>query len=171
MRDVVVKLSDKKIKKKIALNDMFAQDLLLLSKTHHIYVCLQLYLKSINEHQIKDPKIRPLLVLLAKIFTLKQLTMDASILYETGFLKSGAKPLIAAAMQKLLTELRPQMIPLVELKTDEIKDMSFMSAIGNKYGDIYERQLELSMESRANQKSRPDFWKSHVKTAMGRPKL
>jgi len=60
-------------------------------------------------------------------------------LYETGFLCQGAKPLIAAAMQKLLTELRPQMIPLVELKTDEIKDMSFMSAIGNKYGDIYER--------------------------------
>jgi len=63
------------------------------------------------------------------------------------------------------------MIPLVELKTDEIKDMSFMSSIGNKYGDIYERQLELSMDSKANLLKRPDFWKSTVKTAMGRPKL
>lgn len=42
------------------------------------------------------------------------------------------------------------MIPLVELKSDELLDFSHMSAIGNKYGDIYERQLELAMNSRLN---------------------
>lgn len=146
----MVKLSDKTIKKKIALNDLFAQDLLYLSKMHHLYLSLHIYLKSVERGEIKDPKIRPILLLLGKIFALKQLTLDSSILYETGFLKAGAKPLIAKAMQDCLTKLRPLMIPLVELKTDEIRDFSHLSAIGNKYGDIYERQLELSMNSRLN---------------------
>jgi len=39
------------------------------------------------------------------------------------------------------------MIPLVELNTNEFNDKSYLSAIGNKYGDIYERQLELAMNS------------------------
>ena len=60
---------------------------------------------------------------------------------------------------------------MVELKSDEIFDRSYLSAIGNKYGDIYERQLELAMGSRLNKKAKPDFWDSHVKPAMGRPKL
>lgn len=30
------------------------------------------------------------------------------------------------------------MIPLVELNMDDLIDMSHLSAIGNKYGDIYE---------------------------------
>ena len=60
------------------------------------------------------------------------------------------------------------MIPLVELKPNEIFDKSYLSAIGNKYGDIYERQLELAMNSRLNQSPKPEFWDSHVKPAMGR---
>jgi hypothetical protein len=44
-------------------------------------------------------------------------------------------------MKHLLIELRPHMIPLVELKTNELFDQSYLSAIGNQYGDIYERQL------------------------------
>lgn len=84
---------------------------------------------------------------------------------------SGAKPLMAAAMQDCLTALRPQMIPLVELKSDEIMDKSNLSAIGNKWGDIYERQLELAMNSRLNKKAKPDFWDEKVKPIMGRTKL
>jgi hypothetical protein len=69
-------------------------------------------------------------------------------------------------MKKAVLELRPQMIPLVELDSDELKDMSYMSAIGNKYGDIYERQLELAMNSRLNQKAKPDYWDTLVKPIM-----
>lgn len=71
IRDVTVKLSDKKIKKKIALNDLFAQDLLYMSKMHHLYLSLHIYLKNVERHEIKDPKIRPILILLGKIFALK----------------------------------------------------------------------------------------------------
>jgi hypothetical protein len=42
-------------------------------------------------------------------------------------------------MKEAVLELRPHMISLVELNTDELMDMTYLSAIGNKYGDIYER--------------------------------
>lgn len=52
---------------------------------------------------------------------------------------------------------------LVELNSEEEIDMSYMSAIGNKYGDIYERQLELAMNSRLNRRPKPEYWDSLVK--------
>ncbi len=55
------------------------------------------------------------------------------------------------------------MIPLVELDTDELRDKSYLSAIGNKYGDIYEMQLELAMNSRLNKQPKPEYWDSLVK--------
>lgn len=69
-------------------------------------------------------------------------------------------------MKAALIELRPQMIPLVELKSEELLDFSHMSAIGNKYGDIYERQLELAMGSRLNKQAKPEYWDSLVKPIM-----
>ena len=41
-----------------------------------------------------------------------------------------------------------------------------MSAIGNKYGDIYERQLELAMNSKLNQQPKVDYWDSLIKPVM-----
>lgn len=41
-----------------------------------------------------------------------------------------------------------------------------MSAIGNKYGDIYERYLDLAMNSRLNQQPKPAYWDSLVKPLM-----
>jgi hypothetical protein len=60
-------------------------------------------------------------------------------------------------MKLALSQLRPQMIPLVELKTNELFDQSYLSAIGNQYGDIYERQLELAMNSRVNKGPMPAY--------------
>ena len=101
--------------------------------------------------------------LLARIFALKQLSIDSSACYETGYFTSGAKDLIIESMKVLVRELRPHMIPLVELQTHELADMSYLSAIGNQYGDIYERQLELAINSRMNQKPKVDWWDSLVK--------
>lgn len=82
---------------------------------------------------------RPLLHLLARVFALKQLNLDCVSLYETGFFSHGSKELLLQAMKEAVIELRPHMIPLVELNTDELFDLTYLSAIGNKYGDIYER--------------------------------
>jgi hypothetical protein len=66
------------------------------------------------------------------------LTLENSSLYETGFFGIGSKGLLLDSMKNALEELRPHMIPLVELDSDELVDQSHLSAIGNKYGDIYE---------------------------------
>ena len=107
VRDVLTKLKDKSIKKKIKVNDLYAQDLLMMSKFHHTYMSLVIFHLSATNSEIKDPKIKEHLELLGKIYALKQLQLDSGILYETGFFKSGARSLIAAALQKCLLELRP----------------------------------------------------------------
>lgn len=71
VRDVVKKLAKKDIKKKVLVNDLYAQDLLAMSKAHHMYMSFVIYMQQVNEHKFKDSKIKPLLELLGKIFCLK----------------------------------------------------------------------------------------------------
>ena len=100
--------------------------------------------------------------LLLRIYALKQLLSDSSVLYETGFFRQGSSDLLNEAMQASLRELRPQMVPLVEVRSD-LMDRSHMSCIGNQYGDKYETQLEWAMGSKMNQDPVPQFWESHMK--------
>ena len=86
--------------------------------------------------------------------------------YETGYFGKGSKELLLEATKQALTQLRPHMIPLVELNSDEILDMSHLSAIGNKWGDIYEAQLERAMKSRLNKEPKLEFWETLVKPIM-----
>ena len=78
--------------------------------------------------------------------------------YETGFFGNGSKPLLLESMKKAMIELRPHMVPLTELQSDEIIDMTHLSAIGNQWGDIYETQLERAMGSRLNANPKPEYW-------------
>ncbi len=165
--DVLKKLSQKGMKKKTAMNDLYAQDILAMSRNHHLYMSYLIYVQDVDKLQPKDKNIKPHLVLLGKIFALKRLLEDSSTLYETGFFTTGAKQAMGAAMEQLLRILRPQMIPLVELESDEMQDKSYLSAIGNKYGDIYERQLELAMNSRLNKVPKAPFWDEKVKPLLG----
>ena len=66
-------------------------------------------------------------------------------------------------MKIALNELRPHMISLVELHYDSEIDMSYLSAIGNEYGDIYETQLEWAMTSRLNKNPIPDYYETLIK--------
>ena len=45
-------------------------------------------------------------------------------------------------------DLRPNMIGLVEY--GKSREMAIVSTIGNEYGDIYEKQLEVAKASRLN---------------------
>lgn len=132
------------------MNEEIAQDILGMSRAHHTYMSFFIFVKVILNTQFRDQKIKELLLLLAKVFALKQLHIDAQACYETGFFGRGSKLLMSNAMKALLVELRPHMIPLIELTTDEVSDFSYASSIGNKYGDIYEKQLSLAMNSRLN---------------------
>lgn len=70
VRDVLQKLSDKKTPKKVLMNDVYAGDLLRMSKFHHQYMSFVIFREAIEERKFKDAKIKPMFILLAKIFAL-----------------------------------------------------------------------------------------------------
>lgn len=148
------------------MNDLFAQDIIQMNRAHMLYLTFVIYRQEIQTREFKDKAIRPLMELLGKIYALKQLSIDSTACYETGFFGSGSKPLLLDAMKKTLIDLRPHMLPLTELNSDELVDLSYLSAIGNKWGDIYEAQLERAMGSRLNKSPKLDFWDTLVKPIM-----
>lgn len=79
-----------------------------------------------------------MLTILAQVFALKELIVDSHACYETGFFQPGSNALIEEALDASLKELRPYMVDLVELRPDHT-DNTYLSSIGNEYGDCYER--------------------------------
>jgi hypothetical protein len=138
VRDVSRKMGSAKEKKIIKVNEIFTQDIVLSVRAHMLYLSFYIFKMVVNTTEYKDPTVKPMLILLAKVFALKQLQLDSTACYETGFFAQGSKNLLMESMKKALTDLRPLMIPLVELDSDEYRDKSYLSAIGNKWGDIYE---------------------------------
>ncbi len=130
------------------------------------YLSFVIFKDVIEATKFKDQRSKDLMVLLAKIYALKQLKLNNQACYETGFFSKGSTELLLDATKQALIQLRPHMIPLVELNSDEIIDMSHLSAIGNKWGDIYEAQLERAMKSRLNKEPKLEFWDSLVKPIM-----
>ena len=49
------------------------------------------------------------------VYALHQLTQDCRGNYDSGYFSAGASELVSLSMQQALVELRPQMVPLVEL--------------------------------------------------------
>jgi hypothetical protein len=98
------------------------------------------------------------------------LRSNHSALYETGFFQKGAVQLLESAFKRLLVDLRPHMLGLVEwFSTGDTQP----SVIGNKYGDIYEAQLEAAVGSRLNKQPVPSFYEKYMKPTMRmhKPKL
>jgi hypothetical protein len=108
--------------------------------------------------------------LVNQMFAVKNLLVSHTALYETGFFERGSVALLEKAFKKLLVDLRPHMLGLVEWFSvgDQIP-----SVIGNKYGDIYEAQLEAAQNSRLNQHEVPPFYEKYMKPTMTmyKPKL
>jgi hypothetical protein len=97
------------------------------------------------------------------MFAVKQIMTSNNALYETGFFKKGQNTLLEQAFKKLLVELRPHMLGLVEWMS--IGDV-LPSVIGNKYGDIYEAQYEAAVNSRLNQQQVPSYYDKYMKPTM-----
>ena len=69
--------------------------------------------------------------------------------FESGYFYKGCSTLVNEAITAMLTKIRPQFIPMLELIP--VTDNILMSAIGNSYGDIYQTHLEWAKSSRLNQ--------------------
>ena len=145
------------------VNDLFAVQILRMVKVH-IQLCAFMMAKEyVTKHKFTDPNIPPLLLLLIRTFALKQLLTNTQGLFECGYFNAESQDLIEASMQKLLDDLRPHMIPLVESYAIEYQDHN---VIGNKYGDIYELQFEVSKRAKINDNVVPEWYHKYMKPTM-----
>lgn len=148
---------------KIKQNDLYADEVQRLTQLHLKYVIFMMARQRIEENQFKDQRIKPLLILLLRIYCMKEILRDNTLLYEEGFFGKGSVGLLNDAYNTCLRELRPHMIPLVEL-TDLSKEDSWnVSTIGNRFGDIYEAQLEQAQKSRLNTGHPPPYFEKLMK--------
>lgn len=67
------------------------------------------------------------------------------------------------AHDALLIELRPHLIPIMECCGLEKEDSWNLSTIGNKYGDIFEAQLDVAKSTRMNTGKPPVFYEKWMK--------
>lgn len=75
----------------------------------------------------------------------------------------GSSALLTNAFNAQLLKIRPQVIPLVELHELWTEDSWNISTIGNKYGDIFETQLEVAQNSRLNTGKPPPYYERLMK--------
>ena len=150
--------------KKTQENEVYALELQILAKYHLNYVLFEMAKKRVTTHKFVDENIRFPLETLVKLFAVKQLVDDSQCLFETGFFGKGSGQLRDAAYKKLLKDLRPNMIGLVEFLSGA--DASMQTTIGNYYGDIYEKQLEVAKASRLNKNEVPPYYETLMKPTM-----
>lgn len=128
-----------------------------------LYVAFLHFRRTVELFEFEDLRTQQVLMLLLKVFALRQLTIDNSSLYETGFFAKGSDRLLNESYKLALKELRPHMVSLAELNYDSMIDGTYRSAIGNEYGDIYEEQLDRAMKSRLNKEPKVEYFDSLIK--------
>ena len=145
----------------VQMNEKFAIKVNQLSKMHLIFIIYSRACSKLESQQVRDSKLKQVLMTVFANFALKQIMSDVIPLYESGFFQAGtSSQLLEAAYDKTLTDLRPQMMGLAEIHPESV---NFPSTIGNKYGDIYELQYDQAVNSSLN---KPDVVPELYRTVM-----
>jgi acyl-CoA oxidase len=118
------------------INSIYSMELVNAARAHIMYVGFRMFRDGIQKANFKCPKITENLKNLLLVYGLNELAKSSAAVYETGFFTVGAGPMVLEAQKKLMTLLRPQMIPIIE--SYQYTDNNLVSAIGNSHGDIYE---------------------------------
>ncbi len=96
----------------------------------------KIYLKTKNE------RARAVLIKLLLLYGLEKIVERSSSFYEMGVISSSTLKNIQNLREKLLAELRPDALTIVE--SFEYDDNTLHSAIGAADGNVYERLLDWS---------------------------
>lgn len=155
-------LTESKAPSKTKQNELFAMDVNRMTKAHLIFIMYERAVNVFKRKNVKDQNLKKAFMNLFANFALKQLSLDCTSLYETGFFGPGSGDLLLAAYKQTLTEMRPNIIGLAEL----VPEGSYCSTIGNEYGDIYEKQFEVARSSRLNTGTVPDLYYTNIKPVM-----
>lgn len=97
LRNVSYAMKNSEASEKVKQNELFADELVKLTKVHLNYCIFKMTVNKINETKFVDAKIPCLLRLLAGIYALKELGKDSTMLYETGFFGPGSATLLTKA--------------------------------------------------------------------------
>ena len=119
-------------------NELFYQAKVTMARAHLKYLQFFLFRESYKNHSFLDNRIVSHLDTVSRVFCLSDLIEENSCgaLFDTGFFQPGSLRLMNRALERAVTEIRPQMVPLAE--TFYAPDYWVPSVIGNKEGDIYE---------------------------------
>ena len=142
--------SESKVSKKDFTNSLYALELVELANAHIKYVTFYNFRQRLLRGDIKCKGVVKILTNLCMLFGLNIIHTDSKMVYQTGYFGSGVSysELVLNAIKQINIELRPQAISIVE--SFGIRDEFLQTAIGNKYGDIYETHLKWAKESRLN---------------------
>jgi acyl-CoA oxidase len=143
-------------------NSLYSVDIVSMTQTHMLFVVFKLFRAWSESAEIKCNGIKKNLQNLLRLYALTELQSgDTAANYENGFFAPGTQGILLEASKRLMKELRPQMIPLIEAW--EFPDEVLISAIGNSYGDIYETQMEWARNSRLNKTPVPKGFNEYFK--------
>lgn len=136
--DLIQKAEKDGISETEIVNSIYSTEIVGMAQAHIMFVVYKLFRSTVEDQtKVKCNGVRKNLLLLLRVYALNELmSSDPATLYEAGFYSHGVAEILTQSYKKLLKELRPQMIPLIE--SWGMPDEILVSAIGNKYGDIYE---------------------------------
>ena len=160
-------LSKSPLPEKEKTNEAFALDIDSAAKLHIEYLIVSVARQHFKNHEFKDPRIKELLETLLSIFAAKLLMKNSEGLYEIGFFGPGSKRLLQDGFSQLLAKIRPHMLPLVE---DWPQIDTVYTVIGNRWGDIYEAQLDFARNSRLNKHQVAPYYETLIKPLMNQRK-
>lgn len=149
---------------KVKDNELFSQQKMKMVRAHMSYINFYVYRAEIEKHTFKDSRILPILLDLAKISAIKSLMDDCGSVFDSGYFAPSAWKNMQAALDILVKKIRPQLLPLGEVKA--YPDYLIVTNIGNFYGDIYEQQLDQAIDSRMQHEDIggvPPQWEGYIK--------
>jgi len=156
-------MRNSKLTKKQRNNEELALDIVTMAQIHIKYITFANLVNSAHRVVEKgDGNIAKHINNCALLVGLSWIEEYAAIGYECGYFEPGQMVYINEAIKIVLKELRPQLIPVVEMF--RFDDNVLCSAIGNSYGDIYEQHLECAKSSRLNKTKGaiPDGYMEHI---------
>ena len=124
------------VKGKILYNEMYQQEQVTFSTYHLMYYTIWAARGHLSRTTIACPKLRKHLESLVTLHGLIEIQKDMVPLLECGYYTPKEIHNVNEAIKLYVKALRPQHISLVE--AFDIPDSVLNSAIGNRFGDIYE---------------------------------
>ncbi len=107
-----------------------------MTKAHLKYLQFHLFRTECKNKNFADGRISLLMELVGKIWALEELCEDGAAAYDSGYLAPGTYRAMQTALERCISEIRPQLVSLSEVMY--FPDHIVPSTIANSHGDIYE---------------------------------